>query len=167
MYMYWHGRHVPLGDRNWNRNWRFWNWNYKLWNWNWDYKIWKCRIWNWDCKIEIDPSPDQYIHYGDVIMSAMASEITSLTFVYLTIYSDIDQRKHQSSASLAFVRGIHRWPVISPAQRASDAENVFIWWRHHGTETHVAGNWKLTTDCVVYIPSLVSLCVCAFFLHGK
>ena len=41
-------------------------------------------------------------------MTAMASQITSLMVVYLTVYSDADQRKHQSSASLAFVRGIHR-----------------------------------------------------------
>ena len=53
-------------------------------------------------------------HYSDVIMSAMASQVTSLTIVYSTIYSGADQRKHQSSASLAFVRGIHRGPVNSP-----------------------------------------------------
>ena len=53
-------------------------------------------------------------HYGDVIMSAIASQITGLTIVYSTIYSGADQRKHQSSASLAFVWGIHRWPVNSP-----------------------------------------------------
>ena len=47
-------------------------------------------------------------HYTDVIMAAIASQITSLTIVYSTVYSDADQRKHQSSASLAFVRGIHR-----------------------------------------------------------
>ena len=47
-------------------------------------------------------------------MGAMASQITSLAIVYSTIYSGADQRKHQSSASLAFVRGIHRWPVNSP-----------------------------------------------------
>ena len=47
-------------------------------------------------------------------MSAMASQITSLTIVYSTVYSGADQRKHQSSASLAFMRGIHRWPVNSP-----------------------------------------------------
>ena len=51
--------------------------------------------------------------YICVIMSAMASQITSLTIVYSTVYSGADQRKHQSSASLAFVRGIHRWPVNS------------------------------------------------------
>ena len=47
-------------------------------------------------------------------MSMMVSQITSLTIVYSTIYSGADERKHQSSASLAFVRGIHRWPVNSP-----------------------------------------------------
>ena len=53
-------------------------------------------------------------HYNDVLMGAMASEITSLTIIYSTVYSGADQRKRQSSASLAFVRGIHRWPVNSP-----------------------------------------------------
>ena len=48
--------------------------------------------------------------YGDVIMGAIASQITSLTIVYSTVYSDADQRKHQSSASLAF---LHRGPVNS------------------------------------------------------
>ena len=46
----------------------------------------------------------------------------SLTIVYSTVYSDADQRKHQSSASLAFVRGIHRGP--------ENTENVSIWWRN-------------------------------------
>ena len=53
-------------------------------------------------------------HYNDVIMGAIASHITSLTSVYSIVYSDADQRKHQSSESLAFVRGIHRGPVNSP-----------------------------------------------------
>ena len=47
-------------------------------------------------------------HYGDVRMGAIASQIVSLTIVYSTVYSDADQSKHQSSASLAFVWGIHR-----------------------------------------------------------
>ena len=46
-------------------------------------------------------------------MGAMAYQITSLTIVYSTVYSGTDKRKHQSSASLAFVWGIHRWPVNS------------------------------------------------------
>ena len=53
-------------------------------------------------------------HYSDVIMGTMASQITSLGIAYSTIYSGADHRRHQSSASLAFVRGIHRWPVNSP-----------------------------------------------------
>ena len=52
-------------------------------------------------------------HYDDVIMGAMASQITSLAIVFSTIYSGTDQRKHQSSASLAFVREIHQGPVNS------------------------------------------------------
>ena len=52
-------------------------------------------------------------HYDDVTMGGIASQITSLTIVYSTVYSGADQRKHQSSASLAFVWGIHRGPVNS------------------------------------------------------
>ena len=47
-------------------------------------------------------------------MTTMAAQITTLTVVYSIVYSDANQRKHQSSASLAFVRGIHRWTVNSP-----------------------------------------------------
>ena len=47
-------------------------------------------------------------------MDAIASQITSLTIVYSNVYSGADQSKHQSSASLAFVWGIHRGPVNSP-----------------------------------------------------
>ena len=54
------------------------------------------------------------VHYNDVIMGAIASQITSLMIVYSNIYSDADQRKHQSSASLAFLWGIHRGPVNFP-----------------------------------------------------
>ena len=55
-----------------------------------------------------------YFHYDDVRMGAIASQITSLTIVYSTVYSGADQSKHQSSASLAFVWWIHRGPVNSP-----------------------------------------------------
>ena len=64
-------------------------------------------------------------------MDAMASQITSLTIVYSTVYSDVDQRKHQRSASLAFVRGNSPVTGEFPAQMASNAENVSIWCRHH------------------------------------
>ena len=47
-------------------------------------------------------------------MSAIASPITGVLIVYSIVYSGVDQRKYESSASLAFVGGIHRWPVNSP-----------------------------------------------------
>ena len=53
-------------------------------------------------------------NYNDVLMGAVASLITNLTIVYSSVYSGADQWKHQSSTSLAFVRGIHRRPVNSP-----------------------------------------------------
>ena len=53
-------------------------------------------------------------HHNDVIMSAMVFQIISRTTVNSIVHSVTDQRKHQSSASLAFVRGIHLWPVNSP-----------------------------------------------------
>ena len=49
----------------------------------------------------------QILHYIDVIMTTMASQITSLTVVYSIVYSDSIKKKHQSSASLAFVWGIN------------------------------------------------------------
>ena len=63
-------------------------------------------------------------------MGAIASQITSLTIGYLTVYSGADHRKHQSPASLAFVLGIHRWPVNS-LHNWPATENISIWWRHH------------------------------------
>ena len=62
-------------------------------------------------------------HYSDVIMSPMASQITRVSIVYSTLCSGTDQRKHQSFASRAFMRGIHRW---IPCTKASDMENVSI-----------------------------------------
>ena len=63
-------------------------------------------VWSRVTKIMIWIS--NYIHYTDVIMTMMVSQITSLAVVYSTVYSDANQRKHQSSASLALVWGIHR-----------------------------------------------------------
>ena len=60
---------------------------------------------------------DCMVHYSDGIMSAMASQITSITIVYSIAYSGAHQRKHRRSASLAFMTGIHRWPVNSPHKR--------------------------------------------------
>ena len=67
-----------------------------------------------NCTLTIQVSDS---HYIDVIMGAIASQITSFTIVNSTVYSDVDQRKHQSSSSLAFVRGIHRSQVNSSYKR--------------------------------------------------
>ena len=72
----------------------------------------------------------QFVPLCDVIMGRMASQITSLSIVYSIVHSGANQRKHQSPASLAFVRGIH------PAQIASNAENVSIWLRNHAVFLH-------------------------------
>ena len=71
-------------------------------------------------------------------MTTMTSEITSLTGVYSTVYSHADQIKHQSSASLAFVCGEFTGTGEFPEQRASYAENVSIWRRHHVLQAHEA-----------------------------
>ena len=101
--------------------------------------VWCLCSYKWSCSkkcIAHCHKPDDlswYLHYSDVIlfhhlsnttiwlfqyidgiMSTVASQITSLTIVYSTVHSGADQRKHQSSASLAFVRGIHQWPVNFP-----------------------------------------------------
>ena len=60
-------------------------------------------------------------------MDTITSQISSLMIVYSTVYLDADQRKHQSPASLAFVR-------------ANNAENVSIWWRHHVSIGRCNGN---------------------------
>ena len=66
-------------------------------------------------------------------MGAIASQITSLTIVYSTVYSGADQSKHQSSASLAFVWGIHRGPVDSPhkwpvTRKKFPFDDVIMYW---------------------------------------
>ena len=80
-----------------------------------------------DCPNGITVAPT---HYDDVIVGVMASQITSLTIVYSTIYSDADQRKHQSSASLAFAGNSpgtwefpHKWPVT---RKMSPFDHVFM-----------------------------------------
>ena len=98
-------------------------------------------------------------HYDDVIMSAVASQITSLTIVYSIVYSDADQRKHQSPASLAFVWGIHRGPVNSPhkwpvTRKMFPLDDVImdeISWRHQmeafsASLAHCAGNSLVTGE---------------------
>ena len=69
-------------------------------------------------------------HYSDVIMGAMASEITSLPIVYFTVYSDADQRTIKLRVT-GLCAGNSTVTGEFPAQKASNAENVYIWWHHH------------------------------------
>ena len=80
----------------------------------------KCRDIPWDlvshfewCCLIVRQATRNDPHYGDVIMSVVTSQITSVSMVCSTVCSSADQGKCQSSASLAFVRGIHRCPVNS------------------------------------------------------
>ena len=70
-----------------------------------------CRHWRRD---KLSTTCVATIRHSDVIMSAMASQITGVLIVYSTVCSCADQRKHKKYASLAFVRRVHRWPVNSP-----------------------------------------------------
>ena len=80
----------------------------------------------------------QPIHYSDLMISAMASQITGVSSVYLTIYSGTDQRKHQKLHFAGLCEGSSPVtcefpaPRASNAPRASSADNVSIWWRHLG-----------------------------------
>ena len=86
------------------------------------------------------------VRYNDVIMDSMASQITSLTIVYLAVYSWADQRKHQSYASLAFVRGIHRGPVNFPHKRPVTRkmfpfDDVIMWlWQGSSVERGISSS---------------------------
>ena len=73
-----------------------------------------------------------WFHYSDVIMGVMASQITSLTIVYSTFYSG--QIKETSKLRVPGLC-VGNSPATGefPAQMASNAENVSIWWRHHQT----------------------------------
>ena len=62
----------------------------------------------------MEPSCRGSFHYNDVTMKAMASRISGVSIVDSTVGSGADQRNHQSPASLAFVRLIHRWPMNPP-----------------------------------------------------
>ena len=108
------------------------------------------------------PQPCEWAHYSDVIMGAMTSQFASLTIVYSTVSSGIDQRKHQSSAALAFVRVTGE----CTSQKVSNAENVYVWWRHH--ECIALKRWaiymvqfhivrKFIQRCTVFLPVIMIL----------
>ena len=88
-------------------------------NWHWIKLVWKCYL----------QSSSHFVfpgHYSDVIINMVASQITGVSIVCSAVCSCADQRINQGSASLGFVREIHRWPVNSPHKwPASNAEKYF------------------------------------------
>ena len=112
-------------------------------------------------------------HYNDVVMSVMASQITSLMIVYSTVYSGANQRKDQSSASMAFVWGIHRWLVNSPhkgsvTRKMFPFDNVImhmekiadIWEMIFWNAFHSRNRWHLGDDilkCISFKENVGSL----------
>ena len=112
------------------------------------------------------------IHYDDVIMTMLASQITSLTVVYSIVYTGVNQRKHQSSAWLAFVREIHRGPVNFPhkwpvTRKMFPFDDVIMWSSVSGTTWFLAiwtstikyallfDNLKHESSCCIYCGTLV------------
>ena len=89
------------------------------------------RLWNRNvATLTVNAHGSSIHHYSDVLMRAMASQITGVSMVCSIVYSGADQRNHESSASLAYVREtLVTGEFLS--QRASNAENVVIWWSHH------------------------------------
>ena len=92
-------------------------------------------------------------HYNCDIMSKMASQITGVSIVCSTVCSGADQRKHQSSASLAFVQGNPRVIGEFPSQRVSKVENVSIWWRHHA----ITRPWGRALGCPLCVFSFMGV----------
>ena len=80
------------------------------------------------------------VHYSDVIMDAMASQIISLTIIYSTVYLGTDKK---TSVTGKF-----------PAQRASHVENVSIWWCHHDILLSVLPIWSDVVTSVQLFPDL-------------
>ena len=76
-------------------------------------------------------------------MGAMASQITSLTIVYSTVHYGSDQRKHLKLRVTGLCAGNSPGTGEFPAQMASNAENVSIWWRHHETRRFLHGCYSM------------------------
>ena len=89
------------------------------------------------------------LHYSDVIMGAMASQITSLVIVYSTVYTRRRSKKTSKRVTGLCVGNSSVTGEI-PAQRASNAENISIWWRHHGEDNPpVIGGIPLTKGRII------------------
>ena len=87
-----------------------------------------------------------HIDYLYFIMSAMATQITGVSIVCAKVRSGTDQRKHQSSTSLTFVREIHWRPVDSSHKWPVTWKMFSIWWRHHDSDDTIRGHYMFGTS---------------------
>ena len=106
------------------------------------------------------------LHYIDVIMGAVVSQITSLMVVFSTVYFGTDQIKWQSSASLAFVRGIHRLPVNSPhkgpvTQKMFPFEGVIMTVLPLLRISHPSTQYGLHNNVAIYLDLYLYIQCCA------
>ena len=100
-------------------------------------------------------------------MGTKASQITSLAIVYSTVYSDADQRKYESPASLAFVRGIHRWPVNSPhkgllTRKIFPFDDVIMMWHM----LLVQDNIRCPGPNMIWMFPKYENCICDYDIKG-
>ena len=70
------------------------------------------------------------LHYSDVIMTMMASQITSISIAYSTVFSGADKKKTPKLRATGLCEGYSLVTREFSAQRASNVEKVSIWWRH-------------------------------------
>ena len=97
------------------------------------------------------------LHYIDIIMTTMASQITSLTVVYSTVYPGADQRKKSRLRVTGLCAGNSPGTGEFPAQMASNAENVSIWWRHHDISFENVISYWFFASCPVHIVRYIML----------
>ena len=104
-------------------------------------------------------------HYDDVIMGAMASQITSLTIVYSTVYAGLRSKKTSKLRATGLCLGNSPGADEFLAQMASNAENVSIWWRHHDIDDYMIllVKWE---EGNVYITQLWSILATSFQVHS-
>ena len=107
------------------------------------------------------------LHYDDVIMSAMASQITSLTSVCSNFHSGVDQRIHQRSASLAFVWGIQRPPVNSPHKRPVTRKRFYLMTSSWMRLKYNAHNSRFVTFIVAWYDSIFAYHTGLFHWHRR
>ena len=86
-------------------------------------------------------------HFNDVIMNAMASQTTGVSIVYSTVCWSVDKKKTAKLHVTGLCEGNSPMTGEFPAQRASNAENAFIRWRHHGFFLYMMG--QLTNDLII------------------